>query len=62
MGRIKTKMVKRVVKKLMGEQVAKFKPDFEKNKKLIIDFVDVPSKKLRNVMAGYITRLVKKQK
>jgi len=62
MGRIKTTLVKRTAKKLISNHKDKFHKDFEKNKKIIKDFADIPSKKLRNVIAGYITRLMKQSK
>jgi len=37
-----------------------FTNDFEKNKQLVNKLVDVKSKRLRNVIAGYITRLANK--
>ena len=36
----------------------KFKKDFDSNKEIIPSVAIVHSKKLRNVLAGYITRLV----
>lgn len=62
MGRIKTTLVKRTAKKLISSHRDKFQKDFEKNKKIIQDFADIPSKKLRNVIVGYITRLKKQSK
>ncbi|TKJ17834.1 30S ribosomal protein S17e [Candidatus Woesearchaeota archaeon B3_Woes] len=59
MGRIKTQQIKRVTKQLMKEHGNEFKKDFSENKKLVRDFVDVKSKKLRNTIAGYVTRLTK---
>ena len=41
---------------LHGEE---FKETFEENKKIIERFAEIKSKKLRNIIAGYITRLVK---
>ncbi len=32
------------------------KSNFEENKKLIEELTDVKSKKLRNIIAGYVTR------
>ena len=52
-------MIKRTGKKLFKEHRDEFKSDFEENKKIVEKFADIPSKKLRNVIAGYITRLVK---
>jgi len=42
--------------------VIRFKKDFSKNKKLVEEVAVIPSKKLRNVIAGYLTRLVKQEK
>jgi len=58
MGKIKSKMIKRSGKEL-GKTDIEFSTDFEKNKKILGK--TMPSKKLRNRMAGYISRL-KKQK
>ncbi len=59
MGRIKTQQIKRVTMQLMKEHGSEFKKDFSENKALVREFVDVKSKKLRNVIAGYVTRLTK---
>jgi len=61
MGRIKTTLIKRTGKKLLSMHPDKFKPDFTENKKAVEEVADIPSKKLRNVLAGYLTRLVKKK-
>jgi len=61
MGRIKTTLLKRTGKKLYSEHKDEFKDEFEGNKKIVDDLVDVQSKKLRNIIAGYVTRLVKKK-
>ncbi|OGM01560.1 30S ribosomal protein S17e, partial [Candidatus Woesearchaeota archaeon RBG_13_36_6] len=58
-GRIKTTLIKRITNKLVREHKDEFKKDFESNKQLVTKFVDIPSKKIRNVIAGYVTRLVK---
>ncbi len=61
MGRIKTTMVKRITLKLFKENPDKFKKDFTENKKIVKDLVNVRSKKLENIIAGYMTRLFKQQ-
>jgi len=61
MGRIKTTLIKRTALKLFEKHKNEFKPDFNKNKKLVEGFSNIPSKKLRNVIAGYVTRLVKQE-
>ena len=58
MGRVKTTQIKRTGKKLFNLHKEKFSKDFNSNKKVIPDVAEVYSKKLRNVLAGYITRLV----
>ncbi|MEA3430613.1 MAG: 30S ribosomal protein S17e [Nanoarchaeota archaeon] len=59
MGRIKTMLIKRVTNDLVSEHRSEFKDSFEENKKLVTKFAKFPSKKLRNVIAGYVTRLIK---
>lgn len=61
MGRIKTTLIKQKTKELMVRYREKFTTDFTANKKLTNQFTDVPSKKLRNTVAGYLTRLKKKE-
>ena len=60
MGRIKTQLVKRVTNDLIEQNPDKFKKDFDENKVIVDELADVPSKKLRNIIAGYATRLTKK--
>jgi small subunit ribosomal protein S17e len=59
MGRIKTQLIKRLSNKLIKEYGQDFKENFEDNKVLVAKFADIPSKKIRNIIAGYVTRLVK---
>ena len=59
MGRIKTKLIKRVSHKLVETHPTRFKKTFEENKPLVTESADIGSKKLRNVITGYVTRLVK---
>jgi len=61
-GRIKTMLIKRVTLNLVKQHRDEFKQDFESNKPLVSKFADIPSKKMRNVIAGYVTRLVKETK
>ena len=58
MGRIKSKLVKRTANALLKRK-NQFTGDFEENKKILK--VPMPSKKIRNQIAGYITRLKKKE-
>ncbi len=60
MGRIKTQLVKRLTEQLHREHGQELKATFEENKQIVEKLFDRPvSKKLRNVIAGYATRLVK---
>ena len=59
MGRIKTQFVKRITEELIEKHGEEFSENFEENKKKVDELADVPSKKLRNVIAGYVTRRVK---
>ena len=56
MGRVKTALVKRTAKELMKNY--KFEDDFEKDKKILKGTME--SKRIRNMVAGYIKRLQKR--
>jgi len=59
MGKIKSKQVKRASNELM-ENGIEFYEDFEKNKNILGK--EMPSKKMRNKMAGYLSRYMKQKK
>lgn len=59
MGKIKSKQVKRSSQELMDSEI-KFSEDFEKNKKILGS--EMPSKKMRNKMAGYLARFMRRKK
>ena len=61
MGRIKTQLIKRLSFELLKEHKENFQMDFEQNKKLVEKFLTSTSKKMRNVIAGYVTRLMKRK-
>ncbi|MBU2590339.1 MAG: 30S ribosomal protein S17e [Nanoarchaeota archaeon] len=61
MGRIKTTLIKRNTRKLMENHGDKIGKDFAANKKVVDKETKIYSKKLRNIMAGYATRLKKLQ-
>jgi small subunit ribosomal protein S17e len=50
--------VKRIARELVKRYPDKFTTDFEDNKKLVESLVNISSTKLRNRIAGYITRLL----
>ena len=59
MGRIKSKLIKRTSIQLLNEE-NKFTDKFEENKQILGGLM--PSKKIRNQIAGYIARLKKTKK
>lgn len=59
MGKIKGKLVKRTSERFIREGI-KFTDKFEENKKILGD--TMPSKKIRNQMAGYLARLKRQEK
>ncbi len=59
MGKIKSKLIKRTANNLLKEKIS-FSEDFEHNKKILGN--SMPSKKVRNQIAGYISRLKKYEK
>ena len=60
MGRVKNLAIKRTTRKLLAEYPSLFTADIEKNKKVLAKVIE-SDKKTRNSVAGYMTRLVKKQ-
>lgn len=62
MGRIKTSKNKASAEEIYSKYKPNFKSDFEENKKILGKVAEIPSKKIRNVIAGHITKLVKKEK
>lgn len=59
MGRIKSTLLKRKTKELLAKHGDKFTTDFSQNKVLTAKYADTYTNKLRNIIAGYMTRLKK---
>lgn len=59
MGKIKSKAIKRTARELLKEGV-EFEDNFSKNKKVL--GTTMPSKKIRNQVAGYLARIKQQQK
>jgi ribosomal protein S17E len=59
MGKIKSKLIKRTAESLLKKEVP-FTESFENNKKILGS--TMPSKKLSNRTAGYLSRLKKQEK
>ncbi len=56
MARVRTQ-VKRIVDELFENYPDEFTTDFENNKKLVEEYTNISSKKMRNRVAGYAARL-----
>lgn len=61
MGRIKTAFIKRKTRELLKKRGESMTTDFTENKIQVNKFTTVSGKKLRNVIAGYISRLKKRE-
>jgi ribosomal protein S17E len=59
MGKIKSKQVKRYSEEIL-EKGIDFTEEFDRNKKILGD--KMPSKRMRNQMAGYLSRFIKHKK
>jgi small subunit ribosomal protein S17e len=53
--------VKRVALELYESHGDEFTEDFSKNKEVVARLMEVKSKRLRNIIAGYVTRLKKRE-
>ncbi|MFT7615640.1 MAG: ribosomal protein S17E [Candidatus Woesearchaeota archaeon] len=60
MGRIRTKLTKRLTRKVMT--AGEFGKSFEENKKTLGEVAIVHSKKIRNIIAGYAVKIVKSRR
>ena len=62
MGRIKTQLIKRTTLRLLKSHRQSFTKNFDENKKVVQELLNYSSKKIRNIIAGYATRLVRNEK
>lgn len=62
MGNIYTRDIKRIVREIYEKYKDEVSTDFAKNKELVKTIVDVKSKKVRNRIAGYLTRYARLMK
>eukprot|EP01069_Polyplicarium_translucidae_P013052 Polyplicarium_translucidae@DN733_c0_g1_i1.p1 len=60
MGRVRTKTVKRAARQIVEKYYAKMTFDFQLNKKICEEVAAIPSKRLRNKIAGFSTHLMKR--
>lgn len=58
MGRIKTAKIKRQTLEIVNKYADKLTTSYVENKKILNSLIATQSKKLRNIIAGYATRLM----
>ncbi len=61
MGSVKQAYIKAIANKILELHGDKFTDDFETNKRIIAEYTDIESKTLRNRVAGYITRKMRRK-
>ncbi|XP_021906045.1 40S ribosomal protein S17-like [Carica papaya] len=60
MGRVRTKTVKKSSRQVIEKYYSRMTLDFQTNKKILEDVAIIPSKRLRNKIAGFSTHLMKR--
>ncbi|TKY58981.1 40S ribosomal protein S17-4 [Spatholobus suberectus] len=60
MGRVRTKTVKKSSRQVIERYYSRMTLDFHTNKKLLEEVAIIPSKRLRNKIAGFSTHLMKR--
>ncbi len=61
-GKVRTELEMEIARELVERFPDKFTTDFENNKKLVESLTNISSKKLRNRIAGCITKLQNQKK
>jgi len=59
-GQVKNMFIKNLTRGLIEKYPDKFTKDFEKNKKELDKIIELESKKVRNMVAGYLVHVIKK--
>merc|ERR1712191_38457 len=59
MGRVRTKTVKKAAKLIIEKYYTRLTLDFHVNKRICEEIAIIPSKPLRNKIAGFVTHLMK---
>ena len=57
MGKVRTDTVKRAARELVEKFPDRFTNEYEANKLAVNELMRAPSKKLRNLIAGYVPRM-----
>ncbi len=61
MGKVRQVYIKRAARQLLELYPDKFSTDFEHNRQVVDELLQVESKPLKNRVAGYLTSLIKLQ-
>ena len=61
MGKVRPKLVKKAAKRLVRDNFEKFNKGFDKSKLAVSELLDVPSKRVRNMIAGTASRITASQ-
>ena len=60
MGKVRTKTVKRSARLIVEKYYSRLTMDFHTNKRITDEVAIVPSKRMRNKIAGFVTHLMKR--
>lgn len=58
MGKVRTVLVKRLSRELVERYPDSFSTEFDQNKEVVDELLTNTTKRLRNRIAGYVTRLM----
>jgi len=59
MGKVRPDYIKKLARRIVDRFPKSFNSDFENNKRMVDTSADVTSAKIRNRVAGYVTKLAK---
>jgi len=62
MGKVRPVYIKRTARQLVELYPDRFSDVFEENTKAVAELTNITSKRIRNRIAGYVTRLVRRKK